>query len=80
MPAERLAFSMEARPAPGPTAAIPRAPIADVRRWLADGWRVALVTEGHGPAQRLAEMLRGEGLGARLGDLDRAARARACRT
>jgi transcription-repair coupling factor (superfamily II helicase) len=45
---------------------------ADVRRWLADGWRVALVTEGHGPAQRLAELLRGEGLGARLADLDEA--------
>jgi len=44
--------------------------IADVRRWLADGWRVVLVTEGHGPAQRLSELLRGEGLGARLADLD----------
>jgi transcription-repair coupling factor (superfamily II helicase) len=43
--------------------------LADVRGWLADGWRVVLVTEGHGPAQRLAEMLRGEGFGARLGDI-----------
>src|SRR5215469_5894442 len=43
--------------------------IADVSRWLADRWRVVLVTEGHGPAQRLAELLRGEGLGARLEDL-----------
>jgi transcription-repair coupling factor (superfamily II helicase) len=43
---------------------------ADVRSWLADGWRVVLVTEGHGPAQRLAEMLRGEGFGARLGDIE----------
>jgi transcription-repair coupling factor (superfamily II helicase) len=43
--------------------------IADVKGWLAGGWRVVLVTEGHGPAQRLAEMLRGEGLGARSGDL-----------
>jgi transcription-repair coupling factor (superfamily II helicase) len=43
--------------------------IADVRDWLAGGWRVVLVTEGHGPAQRLAEMLRGEDLGARTGDL-----------
>jgi transcription-repair coupling factor (superfamily II helicase) len=43
---------------------------ADVRRWLADGWRVVLVTEGHGPAQRLTELLRGEGFGARLADLD----------
>src|SRR5262249_3261465 len=44
--------------------------LADVRSWLADQWRVVLVTEGHGPAQRLAEMLRADGLGARLGDLD----------
>ena len=43
---------------------------ADVGRWLADGWRVVLVTEGHGPAQRLTELLRGEGFGARLADLD----------
>ena len=42
--------------------------IADVRGWLTEGWRVVLVTEGHGPAQRLAEMLRGEGVGARLQD------------
>jgi transcription-repair coupling factor (superfamily II helicase) len=44
--------------------------IGDVRRWLTDGWRVVLVTEGHGPAQRLSELLRGEGLGARLAGLD----------
>ncbi|HEY6491769.1 MAG TPA: transcription-repair coupling factor [Trebonia sp.] len=43
--------------------------LADVRRWLAEGWRVVLVTEGHGPAKRLAEVLRGEGFGARVGDL-----------
>ncbi len=43
--------------------------VTDVRGWLAEGWRVVLVTEGHGPAQRLAEMLRGEGIGARLTDL-----------
>ncbi|MBV9206472.1 MAG: DEAD/DEAH box helicase, partial [Actinobacteria bacterium] len=43
--------------------------ITDVRGWLAGDWRVVLVTEGHGPAQRLAEMLRGEGIGARLADL-----------
>ncbi len=46
--------------------------IADVRHWLAEGWRVVLVTEGHGPAKRLAEVLRGEGFGARVGDLDAA--------
>jgi transcription-repair coupling factor (superfamily II helicase) len=67
--AERLAFSIEAAPVPGYRGDTAHA-VADVRQWVADGWRVALVTEGHGPAQRLAEMLRGEGLGARLGDLD----------
>ncbi len=44
--------------------------LTDVRRWLADQWRVVLITEGHGPAQRLAELLRAEGLAARSGDLD----------
>ena len=44
--------------------------IGDVRQWLAEGWRVVLVTEGHGPARRLAEVLRGEGFGARDGDLE----------
>ena len=43
--------------------------LTDVRDWLAEGWRVVLVTEGHGPAQRLAEMLRGEDIGARLQDV-----------
>jgi transcription-repair coupling factor (superfamily II helicase) len=64
----RQAFSLGASPAEsyrGDT----RRVICDVRRWLADGWRVVLVTEGHGPAQRLAELLRGEGLGARLDEL-----------
>ncbi|HEX9064806.1 MAG TPA: transcription-repair coupling factor, partial [Streptosporangiaceae bacterium] len=63
-------FRLEAGPATayhGETARV----ITDVRGWLAGGWRVALVTEGHGPAQRLAELLRGENLGARAGDLDR---------
>jgi transcription-repair coupling factor (superfamily II helicase) len=43
--------------------------LADVRGWLREGWRVVLVSEGHGPAQRLAEVLRGEGFGARLGEV-----------
>src|SRR5204863_9424975 len=38
----------------------------DVRRWLRDGWRVVLLTEGHGPADRLVEVLRGEDIAARL--------------
>jgi transcription-repair coupling factor (superfamily II helicase) len=40
--------------------------IADAKGRLADGWRVVLVTEGKGPASRIAEMLSGEGIGARL--------------
>ncbi len=39
--------------------------VADARQMLADGWRVVLVTEGHGPAERLVE---------RLGEADVAAR------
>ena len=36
-----------------------------------DGWRVVLVTAGHGPAERFAEQLREEGLPAQVvGDLD----------
>jgi transcription-repair coupling factor (superfamily II helicase) len=65
---DRQPFDINASPAHayrGETARV----IADVRQWLAAGWRVVLVTEGHGPAQRLAEVLRGEGLGARLADL-----------
>ena len=34
---------------------MPPACSTDVRTWLAEDWRVVLVTEGHGPAQRLAE-------------------------
>ncbi|WP_017556516.1 transcription-repair coupling factor [Nocardiopsis baichengensis] len=45
--------------------------LADVKGWLHDGWRVVMVTQGHGPAERLAAMLRGAGLGTRLSaDLD----------
>jgi transcription-repair coupling factor (superfamily II helicase) len=40
--------------------------VADVKTWLADGWRVALVFEGHGPAQRAVEVLRDAGVGASL--------------
>jgi transcription-repair coupling factor (superfamily II helicase) len=66
---ERLPLLMEAAPVPGYRGDTTRA-LADVRHWLSDGWRVVLVTEGNGPAQRLAETLRGEEIGARLGDLD----------
>ena len=40
--------------------------LADVRTWLSESWRVVLVTEGHGPAQRLVELLRDGDIAARL--------------
>jgi transcription-repair coupling factor (superfamily II helicase) len=40
--------------------------VADVRAALADGWRVVLTTEGHGPAQRITEVLRDAGVPAQL--------------
>ena len=40
--------------------------LGDIKGWLHDEWRVVLVTEGHGPAERLVEVLRDEGVGARL--------------
>ncbi len=43
--------------------------MADVKGWVHDEWRVVLVTEGHGPAERLAEVVREEGLGAKVTEL-----------
>jgi transcription-repair coupling factor (superfamily II helicase) len=40
--------------------------IDDVRGWLSAGWRVLLITQGHGPAQRLAEVMRDAGIGVRF--------------
>ncbi|WP_192771802.1 transcription-repair coupling factor [Plantactinospora soyae] len=40
--------------------------VDDLKRWIGDGWGVALVFEGHGPAQRAVEVLRDAGLGAAL--------------
>ncbi|HEY2506125.1 MAG TPA: transcription-repair coupling factor [Streptosporangiaceae bacterium] len=69
-----VTFPINAQPAPGYRGETSRA-LSDVRGWLADSWRVVLVTEGPGPARRLAELLRGEGLGARDGDLSGAPEA-----
>jgi transcription-repair coupling factor (superfamily II helicase) len=41
------------------------AAMEDVRGWLRDGWRVVCVTEGHGPAARLAEVFAEHDLAAR---------------
>ena len=40
--------------------------VADVKGWLGDGYRVVLLTEGHGSAQRMVEVLAGEDIAARL--------------
>jgi transcription-repair coupling factor (superfamily II helicase) len=40
--------------------------LADTKGWLAEGWRAVFVTEGHGPAARMVEVLGGEGIAARL--------------
>jgi len=40
--------------------------LADLKSWLAEGWRVVLTTEGHGPARRFAEVLSGAELPARI--------------
>ncbi len=57
------ASSFDAAPAyRGETAAV----VADVGNWLRDGWRVALVFDGHGTAERATEQLAGSDVAARL--------------
>ncbi|MDP9816029.1 transcription-repair coupling factor [Spirilliplanes yamanashiensis] len=61
------AVALKAQPVPlyhGETARL----VDDLGRWVADGWSVALVFEGHGTAQRSVELLRDAGLGAALVD------------
>jgi transcription-repair coupling factor (superfamily II helicase) len=41
--------------------------VRDVRTWLADGWNVAIIHPGHGPAQRTVEVLAEHDVAARLG-------------
>ncbi|MBO0831378.1 MAG: transcription-repair coupling factor, partial [Actinobacteria bacterium] len=65
---EQTPFRLSAAPAPSYRGDTSRA-VADIRQWLGGDWRVVLITEGHGPARRLAEMLRGEGVGAADGEL-----------
>ncbi|WP_426241889.1 transcription-repair coupling factor [Nocardioides sp. LHG3406-4] len=42
--------------------------VADIRGWLADGFRVVVVHQGHGPAQRLVEVLGEHDIAARLAE------------
>jgi transcription-repair coupling factor (superfamily II helicase) len=42
--------------------------VDDLKRFTGDGWRVAVVFAGHGPAQRAAEVLRDAGLGVTIVD------------
>ncbi|MDG4789798.1 transcription-repair coupling factor [Micromonospora sp. WMMD1102] len=59
------ALALAAQPVPlyhGETARV----VDDLKRWVGEGWAVALVFEGHGPAQRAVEVLRDAGLGAAL--------------
>ncbi|WP_433333693.1 transcription-repair coupling factor [Spirillospora sp. CA-294931] len=43
--------------------------IGDLKGWVDGGWRVVVVTPGHGPAERLVQLIGEEGLGAKLTDL-----------
>jgi transcription-repair coupling factor (superfamily II helicase) len=56
---------LSAQPAPLYHGETPRL-VDDLRRWSGEGWRTALVFEGHGPAKRAAEVLRDSGLGVRI--------------
>jgi transcription-repair coupling factor (superfamily II helicase) len=61
-PDEGRALALSAQPVPlyhGDTGHV----LDDVKRWTGDGWRVALVFAGPGPAQRSAEVLRDNGYG-----------------
>ncbi len=62
---DSLALATSAEPVPlyhGDTDKV----VADLNGWVAAGWRVALVFEAHGPAQRAIEVLRDADLGASL--------------
>ncbi|MDG4760044.1 transcription-repair coupling factor [Micromonospora sp. WMMD710] len=64
-PDDAIAVTLAAQPAPlyhGETGRV----VDDLKRWAGEGWSIALVFEGHGPAQRAVEVLRDAGLGARL--------------
>ena len=59
--------SLSARPADAYRGDLERA-VADVRGWLAEDYRVAVVHPGHGPAQRMVELFGEHDVAARLVD------------
>ncbi|MDP9466933.1 MAG: transcription-repair coupling factor, partial [Actinomycetota bacterium] len=61
------AFVLAAQPPPAYRGEVDKA-ICDLRDWAQDGWRVVVTTEGHGPAQRLHELLKDAEVPARLDD------------
>lgn len=44
--------------------------VADVRGWLAEGYRVTVVHQGHGPAERMVEVLAEHDIPAALSDIE----------
>jgi transcription-repair coupling factor (superfamily II helicase) len=56
---------LAAQPPPAYRGEVERA-IGDLRDWTRDGWRVVVTTEGHGPGQRLHELLKDAEVPARL--------------
>ncbi len=61
------AVVLAARQPPAYRGEVERA-IDDLRQWTADGWKVVVTTEGHGPGQRLHELLKDAEVPARISD------------
>jgi transcription-repair coupling factor (superfamily II helicase) len=61
------AVVLAAQPPPAYRGEIERA-VEDLRAWTSAGWRVVVTTEGHGPGQRLHELLKDAEVPARLDD------------
>jgi transcription-repair coupling factor (superfamily II helicase) len=59
--------TVAAQPAPSYRGDL-EAAVTDIRTWLADGWRVAILHPGHGPAQRMVEVLGEHDVAATLGE------------
>ncbi|MDT5036862.1 MAG: hypothetical protein QOE03_2047, partial [Micromonosporaceae bacterium] len=64
---DAIHLTIDAQPVPlyhGETGRV----VDDLKRWAGDGWRIALVFEGHGSAERAVEVLRDGGIGVTLVD------------